>query len=143
MPDIIRSALLPYSADAMYQIVNDVSTYPDYLPWCGGVEIHHQDSNSMEASILMKKGRLNHWFRTCNELSPGRSIDIRLLEGPFSALNGCWRFLPFDSSGCKIELNLHFEMKRGVVSVVIAPLFTQIANTMVDSFCRRAEALYG
>lgn len=142
MPKINRSALMPYSAEFMYRVVNDVAAYPEFLPWCGGVEIHHQDDHSMQASILIKKTVLNHWFKTSNTMQPGESIEMNLIEGPFSQLEGRWQFTSLDDSGCKIELKLNFEMSRGVASAIIAPVFSQIANTMVDSFCARAQDIY-
>ena len=142
MPEIRRSALMPYPAQFMYDIVNDVDSYPEFLPWCGSVKIHQLDNSSMEASILMRGAGLNHWFKTRNSMVPGKSIEMELVEGPFSKLEGLWSFTPIDSEGCKIELRLLFEMKQGLASTLIAPAFSRIANTMVDSFCDRARDQY-
>lgn len=142
MPEIRRSALMPYPVQFMYDIVNDVDSYPEFLPWCGGVKIHQLDNSSMEASILMRGAGLNHWFKTRNSMVPGKSIEIKLVEGPFRKLDGRWSFTPIDSEGCKIELRLQFEMKQGLASTLIAPAFARIANTMVDSFCDRARDQY-
>lgn len=142
MPEIRRSALMPFPAQFMYEIVNDVDSYPEFLPWCGGVKVHQLDNTSMEASILMRGAGLNHWFKTRNTMLPGQSIEMELVEGPFSKLEGLWSFTPIDSDGCKIELMLLFEMKQGLASSLIAPAFSHIANTMVDSFCDRARAQY-
>lgn len=142
MPEIRRSALMPYPAQFMYDIVNDVDSYPVFLPWCGGVKIHKLDNFSMEASILMRGAGINHWFKTRNSMVPGKSIEMELVEGPFSKLDGRWSFTPIDSEGCKIELRLLFEMKQGLASTLIAPAFSRIANTMVDSFCDRARDQY-
>ena len=133
---------MPYPAQFMYDIVNDVDSYPEFLPWCGGVKIHQLDNSSMEASILMRGAGLNHWFKTRNSMVPGQSIEMELVEGPFSKLEGLWSFTPIDSEGCKIELRLLFEMKQGLASTLIAPAFSRIANTMVDSFCDRARDQY-
>ncbi|MBT8433526.1 MAG: type II toxin-antitoxin system RatA family toxin [Gammaproteobacteria bacterium] len=141
MPEIRRSALMPYPVEFMYDIVNDVDSYPEFLPWCGGVKINQLDNSSMEASILMRGAGLNHWFKTRNSMVPAQSIAIELVEGPFSKLEGIWSFTPIDSDGCKIELMLQFEMKKGLASALIAPAFSRIANTMVDSFCQRARDL--
>lgn len=142
MPEIRRSALMPYPVQFMYEIVNDVDSYPEFLPWCGGVKVHQLDNTSMEASILMRGAGLNHWFKTRNSMVPGKSIEMELVEGPFSKLDGRWSFTPIDSEGCKIELRLLFEMKQGFASTLIAPAFSRIANTMVDSFCDRARDQY-
>ena len=142
MPEIRRSALMPYPARFMYDVVNDVDHYPDFLPWCGGVETQHVDETSMEASILMRGAGLNHWFKTRNSMQPGESIEMALVEGPFSRLAGRWSFTPLDTEGCKVELVLQYELKQGLASAIIAPAFSRIANTMVSSFCERANDLY-
>ena len=129
---------MPYPPGVMYDIVNDVDSYPEFLPWCGGVRVNQVNETSMEAAILMQAAGLNHWFKTRNRMVPGKSIDIALLEGPFKRLDGSWRFSPLDTDGCKIELMLNFEIKHNLASAIIAPAFTRIANTMVESFCNRA-----
>jgi len=142
VPEIRRSALMPYPAQFMYDIVNDVESYPEFLPWCGDVKINQLNNSSMEASILMRGAGLNHWFKTRNSMVPGQSIEMELVEGPFNKLEGLWSFTPIDSDGCKIELMLQFEIKQGLASTLIAPAFSRIANTMVDSFCERARDRY-
>lgn len=143
MPVISRSALLPYPASFMYDVVNQVEAYPEFLPWCGGARLHQADETSMEASIQISVAGLDQWFKTRNAMIPGESIEIMLLDGPFKQLHGHWQFTPLDDEGCKIELVLTFEFKRGLAAAVIAPAFTRIANTMVDSFCERAREIYG
>ena len=143
MPVISRSALLPYSATVMYDIVNHVEAYPEFLPWCGGARLHQADETSMEASIQISVAGLDQWFKTRNSMVAGESIEITLVDGPFKQLHGQWQFTPLDDEGCKIELVLTFEFKRGLAAAIIAPAFTRIANTMVDSFCERARELYG
>ena len=88
MPEIKRSALMPYPARFMYDIVNDVERYPEFLPWCGGARLEHADEHSMRAAILMQAAGLNHWFKTRNTMVAGESIEIELVEGPFSRLDG-------------------------------------------------------
>lgn len=141
MPEISRSALLPYPASFMYDIVNQVEAYPEFLPWCGGARLHQADDTSMEASINISVGGLNQWFKTRNSMVPGKSIEIELVDGPFKRLHGHWRFSALEDEGSKIELVMKFEFKRGLAAAVIAPAFTRIANTMVDSFCQRAREL--
>lgn len=129
---------MPFSAKVMYDIVNDVEAYPQYLPWCGGARINKVDESVMEASVLMKKGLLNRWFTTRNHLYPSEQIQVDLVDGPFKVLRGKWKFYDLDEEASKIELDLTFEFSSGVASTVLAPVFSQIANTMVDSFCSRA-----
>ena len=139
MAEIKRSALMPYPAGVMYDIVNDVEHYPEFLPWCGATRVDHVDEHSMQAAILMQAIGLNHWFKTRNRMVPGKSIEMSLLEGPFSRLEGRWLFTPINDDGCKIELMLDYEIKRGLAAAIIAPAFSRIANTLVESFCNRAR----
>ena len=142
MSRVNRSALMPYDAQFMFQIVNDVAAYPHFLPWCGGVEIHQQTEHMMEASILMQLTGLNQQFRTRNNIVPGQSIAMTLLDGPFESLDGLWQFTAIAEEGCKIELLLNFEVKQGIAARVLKPAFSHIANTMVDSFCERARIIH-
>ena len=142
MPEISRSALLPYSPEFVYDIVNGVEAYPEFLPWCGDSRVEQQSDTEMQAAIQIRRAGIRQWFRTHNHMQPGRSIDMQLVDGPFRQLHGQWKFRPLDSRGCKIELVLAFEFKAGLASTLIGPAFTRIANTMVDSFCQRAHQLH-
>ena len=141
MPAVHRNALMPYSARTMFDIVNDVRAYPEFLPWCGDVKIASQSDQAMDASILMKKGKLNHWFSTSNKMIVGQKIEMALVDGPFKSLDGVWEFIAFDETSSKVKLDLNFEFSSGITAVLLAPIFTQIANSMVDSFCSRAHEL--
>ncbi len=96
----------------------------------------------MEAAILMQAAGMNHWFKTRNTMVPGESIEMSLLEGPFSQLEGSWKFTSLNEDGCKIELMLQFEIKHSLAAAIITPAFSRIANTMVESFCNRARELH-
>ena len=133
---------MPYSTRAMFDIVNNVRAYPEFLPWCGDVRILNEEGDFMEASVLMKKGPLNHWFSTRNYLQEFSTINMSLIDGPFKKLNGSWQFQAFDEESCKVELKLDFEFSTGLTSRLLSPVFSQIANTMVDSFCARAHEVY-
>lgn len=139
MTIISRSALMPYSAQTMYEVVNNVNEYPEFLPWCADAKILFQSDSLMEASILMKKSGVNHWFSTRNVLVKNKKIEIELLDGPFKRLEGSWEFTDYDDQGSRIILNLEFEFPSGIGKVLIAPVFSRIANSMVDSFCTRAH----
>jgi ribosome-associated toxin RatA of RatAB toxin-antitoxin module len=141
VPSIHRSALMPFSAQTMFEIVNDVAAYPEFLPWCADTRIQSQTDSSMEASILMKKAGVNHWFTTSNSIDKNKAIKMKLVDGPFKRLDGEWRFIEFEPSASKIELELNFEFSLGLGTTLVAPIFTQIANTLVDSFCKRAQNL--
>ncbi len=142
MASINRHALMPYSARQMYDIVNDVERYPQFLPWCASSKVLSHSEHVMDASILMKKGKLNHSFSTHNTLIPGEKIHMELVDGPFKKLSGDWLFTPLSETASKIELQLEFEFSNRIVSLLIGPVFTQIANSLVDAFCQRAHQLY-
>ncbi|QLF94134.1 type II toxin-antitoxin system RatA family toxin [Pseudomonas sp. ABC1] len=140
---IQRSALLPYPAQALFDMVNDVASYPRFLPWCSATEVFFADESEMRASMTVAKAGMSQTFRTHNELEPGKRIEMRLEEGPFSQLNGVWEFKALGDKACKISLDLTFEYAGPLVRATLGPLFNQAANTLVDAFCERAKALYG
>lgn len=142
MQSIYRHALMPYSARQMFNVVNAVDEYPSFLPWCARSEILSQTETSMDASILMKMGKLNHSFSTRNTLEKDALIHMQLLNGPFKRLSGDWIFTPLKDENCKIELKLEFEFSSKIVAMLIGPVFTQIANSLVDAFCQRAHQIY-
>ncbi len=142
MPSIYRQALMPYHARKMYDVVNDVDEYPSFLPWCAKTEILNLSDTTMDASILMKKGKLNHSFTTRNKLLPGENIHMELVNGPFKSLCGDWIFTQLSDQGSKIELKLEFEFSSRIIDRLIGPVFTKIANSLVGAFCQRAHQLY-
>jgi len=144
MSRIQRSALVHYSPREMYDLVNDVESYPDFLPWCRSTTLISSSDTEMEASIDMAMGVLNRTFTTHNTMRPGERIELSLVDGPFSKLQGYWQFdkLKVDNA-CKVSLDLEFEFDSAMMSVAAKPVFTQIANSLVDAFVRRAVDVYG
>ncbi|XLX39580.1 type II toxin-antitoxin system RatA family toxin [Ectopseudomonas mendocina] len=140
---IQRSALLPYPAQALYDLVNDVASYPQFLPWCSASEVLEVSETHMLASLEVAKGGIGQRFVTRNVLLPGQRIEMNLQEGPFSSLNGVWEFKALGDKACKISLDLAFDYAGPLVRATLGPLFNQAANTMVDAFCQRAKQLYG
>ncbi|MDH5423773.1 MAG: type II toxin-antitoxin system RatA family toxin [Gammaproteobacteria bacterium] len=144
MPLISRQSLVMYSPAEMYDLVNDVAAYPDFLPWCRSSHIISQTDDVIEASVEIAKGSLNKSFATRNLLQANKMIEMKLLEGPFKHLEGYWRFMPLkDPSACKVMLDLEFEFNSKLVALAVGPVFSKIANTLVDSFCKRAVEVYG
>ena len=139
MKIIERSALMPFSAEQMYELVNDVERYPQFLPWCGGSKLIETSETKMIASVTIKKAGIEQSFTTENILEAGRKIQMNLKEGPFESLTGYWEFQPLMENACKISFRVEFQMKVGMLSVILGPIFEQIASTMVDSFCKRAK----
>lgn len=142
MAAINRSALMPYSNAQMYDIVNSVEAYSQFLPWCANSKILNQSETEMDATILMKKGKLNHSFTTHNTLTENKLIHMQLVKGPFKKLSGDWQFTALSDQTSKIELHLNFEFSNRIVGLLIGPIFTQIADSLVDAFCQRAHQLY-
>ncbi len=140
---IQRSALLPYPAQALYDLVNDVASYPEFLPWCSSTTVIEETDVLMRASLEVAKAGLSQKFVTCNTLAPGQSIVMNLEEGPFTELHGVWQFKALTDKACKISLDLSFEYAGPLVRATLGPLFNQAANTLVDAFCQRAKQLYG
>lgn len=143
MTCINKSALIPYSAEKMYQLVADVDNYEQFLPWCGRSTVLSQTDDEVKGQIEIQHTGMNKTFTTLNRMQKNKMIEMRLLEGPFKHLQGFWRFDALDENGCKISLDLEFEFSNKLVSMAFGPVFSQIANSMVDAFCKRANEIYG
>ena len=140
---IHKSALVPYTPAEMFALVNDVASYPKFLPWCRGSGILWQGEDELKACIDMAKGSMHRSFTTHNRYQADKMIEIRLVEGPFQRLDGYWRFDPLGETACKVTLDLEFEFASRMLSMVVGPVFSQIANTLVDAFQQRAVQVYG
>lgn len=142
MQIINRSALVPYTPEQMFKIVDDVEHYSDFLPWCGSSEELRREDGVVDGSVTINKGMINKEFSTRNHLKEYSLIEMKLIDGPFKHLNGFWRFDDIKGQACKISLELEFEFSNRLVSLAIGPIFNQIANTLVDSFVKRANDKY-
>ena len=144
MSHIKRSALVHYSPAEMYSLVNDVAAYPKFLPWCKSSKVISASGKEMIASVEISRGALRKSFTTKNTLHKNRKIEIVLVDGPFKTLHGAWSFKPLKhDDACKIELDLAFQFDSGLMSVAARPVFTQIANSLVEAFSKRAVKVYG
>ncbi|MCW7541218.1 type II toxin-antitoxin system RatA family toxin [Aquabacterium sp. A7-Y] len=148
MKHVKKSVLLWYSAQEIYELVTRVTDYPQFLPWCEKAEILSEKPDGMTARLTLAYAGLRHAFTTENTHVPGETVVVKLVDGPFSLLEGNWRFntLSAGSSGppaCKVELDLRYAFSSGALSALVSPVFDRIANTLVDSFVRRAEQVYG
>ena len=141
--NIERSALVWHPAERMYEVVNDVVAYPEFLPWCAATEVRKVNDQEVLASLEIAKGGVRHRFTTRNLLTEPSEIRIGLVDGPFSHLQGIWRFLPLSEEASKVVLTLDFEFSGAVTRVALGSVFNQAANSMVDAFCSRADAVYG
>jgi ribosome-associated toxin RatA of RatAB toxin-antitoxin module len=139
---IARTALVTYSARDMYRLVEHVPAYPEFLSWCTGTEVHEQNDVFQRASLTVVVAGVRQQFTTLNNLVNGESIEMQLDRGPFKNLQGFWRFQQLGDAGCKISLELDFEMNSALMSGVFGKGFGKIADRLVDDFCRRAEQVY-
>lgn len=143
MATVKKSALVLYSAAEMYVLVDDIEAYPQFLPWCRSSKILSRNEDEVRATIEMAKGGVHKSFTTCNRMQRHKMIDIRLVEGPFKRLEGYWRFEPLRADASKVSLDMEFEFASQLLRVAVEPVFKQIANSLVDAFCKRAVELYG
>lgn len=142
MASVRKSVLVAFSAQRMYALVDDVESYPQFLPWCGEATLLERSEGRTVARLLIDYRGVRHHFTTANEHLPGESIRITLLDGPFRSLDGEWRFTPLLSDACKVELEMHYQFKSGILEKLVGPVFSHIANSLVDAFTRRAEVLF-
>lgn len=143
MRKVNKSALVPYPAEQMYELVNDIERYPEFLPWCRGARVVSQTEREMQATLDLSRGGLHKTFTTHNTLEPGRSITMTLEHGPFRHLEGRWQFVDLGPDGSKVTLDMEFEFAGALLDMMAGPLFHEITNSLVDAFIRRAANLYG
>ena len=143
MPRVSRSAHVPFTAPDMFSLVADVERYPRFLPWCRSATVHARTPTEVTASLEIARGPIRKSFTTRNRMAAPERIDLELVDGPFSSLDGRWSFEETAAQGCRIGLDMRFEISNRMLARVLAPLFEEIAGTMVDAFCRRARQVYG
>ncbi len=143
MPQVHKSVLIWYSPQEMYDLVTDVAAYPQFLPWCCGSEVLSYENNEMVARLDFSVGGVSKSFSTRNRHRPDAEVEIELVDGPFSHLQGRWLFQPLGEQGCKISLFLEYDFSSNMVGMVVGPVFSQIANSLVDAFQKRAAEVYG
>lgn len=138
-----RSVLAPYAASEMYALVDDVESYPQFLPWCEGTQVVLREPGRTVATIRANYHGLRQEFTTQNANRPGERIDITLVSGPFRTLRGHWQFVPLGDQGCRIEFRLEYQFASRILEKVAGPMFHHIADTFVDAFVQRAERKFG
>lgn len=151
MTKVYRTVMVPYTPAQMFDLVAEVDQYADYMPWCEGAQILSRDEKGMVASIVIGYGPLNHSFTTRNTHDYPNRIDMELVnEGhpkivrsPFASLTGTWQFIDMQEKGCRIEYDMDYSFRNRALSMLIGPVFNGIANSLIDSFIKRANELYG
>lgn len=139
---IERSALVSYSAHQMYELVNNIEDYPQFMDGCVGAEVLARSDDFIEARLDLKKGKLAKSFVTHNDLVPDERIELHLVNGPFKTLEGVWTFQALNESACKVSLNLCFEFESRLLALAADPWFESIGNQLVSAVCARAKEIY-
>lgn len=142
MRSVSKSVLVPYAAAQMFELVDRVELYPQFLPWCGGTRVLAQGENRKSARIDIDYHGVRAHFTTDNVNHPSESIVITLKDGPFRHLHGEWHFKALGEHGCKVQFDLAYEFTTTLLGRVIGPVFSHIANTFIDAFVKRAENVY-
>lgn len=142
MARLSKSALVMYSVDQMYQLVNDINAYPEFIPNCADAQKKQLSDSVIEGSLLINKAGISKWFTTENTLTSNQRIDMKLVNGPFKFLHGYWLFTSLDDSACKVELNLEFEFSSKMIELAFGKVFNHVASNMVMAFTQRAKIVY-
>jgi ribosome-associated toxin RatA of RatAB toxin-antitoxin module len=149
MKHVKKSVLLWYSPHEMYTLVTAVQDYPKFLPWCERVELVEERDDGVTARLYLSYMGLRQSFTTSNHHVPDRNVALKLVDGPFSRLDGHWHFTPVPkgdgaaAKACKVDFAMHYAFSSGALEALVSPVFDSIANTFVDSFVKRAEQFYG
>ncbi|MDO6444229.1 type II toxin-antitoxin system RatA family toxin [Colwellia sp. 1_MG-2023] len=143
MASISRNALVMFSVEQMYQLINDIAAYPQFIPDCGDSKIISEDQHEMVAGLLVAKGGLKKWFTTKNTLISNSEVKMTLIDGPFKTLTGSWQLTALSEEACKISLHLDYEFSSKVFDLAFGRVFNSLANNMVQAFTQRAKEVYG
>ncbi|NOS96965.1 MAG: type II toxin-antitoxin system RatA family toxin [Methylotenera sp.] len=142
MAQVQKTVLIHHSASRMYALVDDVTLYPEFLPWCGGVDLIQQDVGTTIATLHIAYRGIHQKFTTENHKTFPNLMKIILVDGPFKHLDGTWRFIELNEDACKIEFMLNYEFTNSILDRLIAPVFSHITSTFVDNFVARADVVY-
>ncbi len=146
MKTVQKSVLIWYSAEQMYDLVTDVAKYPEFLPWCDRTRVVDQDATGVTAEVGLAFGGIRQSFTTRNTQIAGREVRLKLVSGPFSNLDGVWKFTPVGEAGeraCRVDLNLNYGFSNFALQALIGPVFDKIASSLVEAFVKRAEQVHG
>jgi ribosome-associated toxin RatA of RatAB toxin-antitoxin module len=143
VPEVNQSVLVEFTPEQMFDLIDGVEDYPKFLPWCGGTTLLHRDATTTRATISIDYRGIRRSFTTENAKRAPLEMSIRLVEGPFSRLDGGWRLTRLAERGCKIEFSLHYEFAGRLLDRLISPVFRHIAGTLVEAFVKRAGQIHG
>ncbi len=137
-----KTVLVPHTAEQMFNLVDRVEEYPEFLPWCGGAAVNGMQGATMRATLHIDYHHIKQHFSTENRRNPPHEINMTLTDGPFRQLDGHWRFIPLSEDACKIEFRLRYEFSNKLLDTLVGPVFHHIANSFVDAFIERADKIY-
>jgi ribosome-associated toxin RatA of RatAB toxin-antitoxin module len=140
---VSRSLLLPYSAREMFDLVNEVARYPEFLPFCSSAEVLVADATEMQAALSFSRMGLEHALRTRNRLTPPGRIEIEFVSGPFEYLRGEWTFQALGEGACKTAFSVEFQLQARFLQFAATPAINQAVAQAVEAFQRRAVQVYG
>ena len=143
MTTIDRSALLPFSAESIFDLVADIEDYPNFLPGCVGAEIIDKGSDTVTARLALSRAGITQSFMTQNTLTRAQTIHLRLIDGPFERFSGAWTFTSLAPEACKVALLLDFRLKSSIIHVAAGKLFDRVAHDLVDAVVKRAHHSLG
>ena len=145
MKTVNKSVLIWYSPAEMYALVTQVDKYPEFLPWCDHAQVLATDADGVTAEVGIAFSGIRQTFTTRNTHVPDQKVGMKLVKGPFSQLEGEWRFLPVGNGSeraCRVELDLHYGFDNVALAALVGPVFDRIAGSLVDAFVKRAEQVY-
>ena len=143
MTTIHKQATVPYSAEKMYTLVDNIQDYPKFLPWCQKSVIRSRNDHEVVACLTLAFGGIHKSFTTRNLLQPHKMIEIKLVDGPFRHLEGFWHFTPKGENICQVSVTLNFEFRNRMIGMAFGRVFEPIARSLVDKFVAHAHAIYG
>lgn len=146
MKTVNKSVLIWYSAAEMFALVTDIVSYPQFLPWCDQSAVLAEDEQGMTAKVGLSMAGLRQSFTTRNTHIEDRKVSLKLVDGPFSKLDGQWDFTPVGKASdraCKVEFTLNYDFDNAALAALVGPVFDRIAGSLVEAFVKRAAEVYG
>lgn len=139
---ILKSVIVPFSAEKMFELVDNCEDYPEFLKWCSNAEVIERNDNITCAKLYIDYKLVKTDFTTRNNKKFPEKMEIKLVDGPFKSLFGAWNFNALNENACKINFELTYEFSNIIFEKIIGKVFNLIANSLVESFIQRAKQLY-
>ncbi len=143
MKHINKSVCVPYTAAQMFSLVDAIEAYPEFLPACQSTVVHSRTSDEVKASLYFMRGSISQSFTTLNHFIQNKQIEMRLIQGPFSHLEGVWRFEAMSEAECRVSFDLALEFSSKLIALTVGPVLQKGIESYIEAFCARAKAIYG